>query len=37
VSGLRLVGPAWRQPRRRRVRRGAVAPVANRINEDMHG
>ncbi|WP_409360339.1 class I SAM-dependent methyltransferase [Castellaniella defragrans] len=37
VSGMRLVGPAWRQPRRRRVRRGAVAPVANRINEDMHG
>lgn len=37
VSGMRLVGPAWRKGRRRRVRRGAVAPVATQIREtDIH-
>ncbi|HUH39780.1 MAG TPA: SAM-dependent methyltransferase, partial [Castellaniella sp.] len=32
VASMRLVGPIWRK-KRRRVRRAAVAPVANRIKD----
>ncbi len=34
VAGARLVGPAWRKGKRRRVRRAAVAPVANQIKDN---
>jgi len=33
VVGMRLVGPAWRKSKRRRVRRAAVAPVANQVKD----
>lgn len=37
VAGMRLIGPSWRQAKRRRVRRAAVAPAANRIEDKVHG
>lgn len=37
VSSLRLIGPAWRKSRRRRMRRGAVAPVANQVGDVRSG
>ncbi|MBV6272417.1 class I SAM-dependent methyltransferase [Alcaligenaceae bacterium CGII-47] len=37
VSGMRLIGPTWRQNKRRRVRRAAVAPAANRVEDRANG
>lgn len=33
VTGMRLVGPAWRKSRRRRLRRTETVPVANRVDD----